>query len=237
MVNASGRRRNRCSGRGEADEVVGQAREVRLELGAGERELGREVAVAHRVERVLGDALEAEVAGQRLAVQGQGGAGQRARAQRQHVHAPPRVCQPLAVAHQRPGVRAQEMAERDGLRRAHVRVAGHDGAGARLAVTCQRLHQRRRLLAQLVDGAAGPQAQRRDRLLVAAAAQVHLPGQVAHDLAQPLLHEAVHVLGVDLQVEGIRHRVVEHLGQALVERGRVLGAEHAAAVQCLHVRA
>ena len=106
MVKASGSPKKPNSGPEQPDEVLGQARQVRLELGAGEDELGREVAVADRVERVLGDGLEAEVAGQRLAVEGERGAGERARAERQHVDPPPRVAQALAVAHERPGVGA-----------------------------------------------------------------------------------------------------------------------------------
>ena len=58
--------------------------------------------------------------------------------------------------------------------------------------------------AQPVDRPAGPEPERRDRLLVPAAAEVGLAGEVTDDLAQPLLDEAVHVLDVRVEKGGVR---------------------------------
>ena len=97
----------------------------------------------------------------------------------------------------RPGVGGREVAEGDGLRGARVRVAGHDRVGARRrpAPPAPRTSAAVRR-AQAVDRGADPEAQRGDRLLVAAAAEVGLARQVADDLAEARLHEAVDVLGV-----------------------------------------
>ena len=145
--------------------------------------------------------------GQRLAVERQRGARQRARAQRQHVHAPPRVAQPLAVAHQRPGVGGRQVAERDGLGRARVGEAGHHRVGARLALRGQRLAPARAAAARRRSMA--PRIHRRSAVTACSLRlrpEVALAGQVAHDLAQPRLHEAVHVLGVEVEVRRVRLR-------------------------------
>ena len=58
------------------NQVLGQSREVRLNLGEGEDELRGEVAVGDRIERVLGHRGETEGAGKRLPLQGKGGPGE-----------------------------------------------------------------------------------------------------------------------------------------------------------------
>ena len=122
-------------------------------------------------------------------------------AQGQHVHAPARVAQPLVVADEGPGVGAREVAEGDGLGRARVGEAGHHARPPRPRPCAARARTRPATpSAQAVDGAADPEAQRGDRLLVAAAAEVALAREVAHDLAEARLHEAVDVLRVELQV-------------------------------------
>jgi hypothetical protein len=91
---------------------------------------------------------------------------------------------------------------------------------------------------QAVDDVAHVQPQRDHRLLVAAAAQVPLAREIAHDLGQARLHEAVHVLDVELlHVLRIRLRPVEDLGQALVELRRVVLADGAAAAERPRIRA
>ena len=60
--------------------------------------LQREVAVAGGVEAVGGDALEAELLGDHVAVDGDRRAGERRGAERQLVHAAAAIGEPLAVA-------------------------------------------------------------------------------------------------------------------------------------------
>ena len=91
-------------------------------------------------------------------------------------------------------------------------------------------HQTCDALGHAVDAVANPQAERRDRLLVPAAAEVSLAREVAHDLAQARLHEAVDVLGVELQIRGIPLGAHQHLRETLVEaRGLLRGNRGAAA--------
>jgi hypothetical protein len=45
-----------------------------------------------------------------------------------------------------------------------------------------------------------------------------LAREVAHDLPQAGLHEAVHVFDIEVQIAGVRLRSPQHLGQALVQR-------------------
>ena len=67
---------------------------------------------------------DAEVGRQRRAVNGEGAAGQRRRAQRQHGRRAPRRGEPLPVAGQRPEVGQRPVAPGDGLGVLQVGVAG-----------------------------------------------------------------------------------------------------------------
>ena len=187
-----------------------------LQLGARENELGREVAVHDRVERAGRDGLEAEVAREGIAVQGHRRSRQRPRAQGQHVHAATRVSQPLVVAHQAPGVAGHEVAQRDRLRHPRVGEARHDRVRATRPLLRQGPYQRGRVRAQGVDRAADPQAQRGDRLLVPAPAQMGLAREVADAFGEARLDPAVNVLLL---------RARESLGSGLVQNGRQTGVQ------------
>ena len=223
-------------GAGEVDEVLGHPREVRLQLRAARDELDREVAVHDRVERGGGDGGEPEVAGHRLAVEGQRRPRERPRAERHHVDPHPRVAQPRVVAHDRPRVGGRPVPERHHLGRAGVRIARHDRVGAGTALLDEGAHETGRPVAQPVDGAPDEEAQGRDRLLVAAAAEVRLPGDLAHDLGEPLLDEAVHVLHVEREIRGVGRRPGQHLLEPLLERLGVVRADRAAPAESPHPR-
>ena len=110
-------------------QLLGQARDV----GHGERRRGeefdREVAVGHRVERVLAHAVEAELARHRLAVDRKAGAGQRRGAQRQAVDPLAAVGEALGVAAEHLEVRHQVVAEGHRLRDLHMGEARHQDVG------------------------------------------------------------------------------------------------------------
>jgi hypothetical protein len=78
------------------DQLLGEARDVGHHQRGGGAELDGEVAVADGVERVGADAVEAELAGDELAVDRVGGAGQRGGAERQAVDALAAVGEALA---------------------------------------------------------------------------------------------------------------------------------------------
>ena len=177
------------------DQFLGEARQVHHdERGAG-GELDREVAVGDRVQRVRRDVLEAQLARDPLAVDREGGAGERRRAQRQHVHAPAAVGEPRAVALEHRRVGEQVVAEGDRLRDLQVREAGHHqrrrGAPPARAAPAR---ARRRLRVDLVDLVAQPQAHVGGDLVVARARRVQPLAGVARELDQAALDVAVHVL-------------------------------------------
>ena len=145
---------------------------------------------------------EAEIAGQRRAVDREGGAGERAGAQRQHVGAGGAGGEPLAVALQHEDVGQQMVGQHDGLRALHVGVAGHGRVhglgGAR--------HQRPLHGPEHLAGARGhllevePLVER--DLVVARAPGVQLAADLAHQLEEPALD--VHVDVLELGPEGER---------------------------------
>ena len=90
-----------------------------------------------------GDAVEAEVARDGLAVEGEAAAGQRAGAERQHVGAAARLAEALPIAREHLEVRQQVVRPQHRLRAARVRVAGDDGVGIARGQVEQRGHHRR----------------------------------------------------------------------------------------------
>ena len=87
-----------------------------------------EVTVGDRIHRVVRDAVEAELACDRLTVDGVRHAGQSARAEREHVGASARLRHAFAVAREHRLVRLQVMREQYRLGALCVCVAGHDRA-------------------------------------------------------------------------------------------------------------
>ena len=71
-------------------------------------------------------AVESEVLRDGLAVEGEAAAGQRARSERQHVRAQPRLAEPLPIAREHFEIRQQVMRPQHRLRAAQMRVAGDD---------------------------------------------------------------------------------------------------------------
>ncbi len=104
----------------------------------GKQQLGHEVAVGDRVERVGGHAVEAELTGSRLAVQRVPGTGERPGTERRDVRAAAAVGQPAAVALEHLDVRQQVMGEEDRLGRLDVRHPRQD----RVALPLREAHQR-----------------------------------------------------------------------------------------------
>ena len=87
---------------------------------------------AHRVERVLEAAVEAELGRDEVGVERQGRPGERARAERRDVQPVHGGQEPVDVARERPAVRQQVMRQQHRLRPLHVGVAGQvDVAGLR----------------------------------------------------------------------------------------------------------
>ena len=100
-------------------------------MGQDERragaELDGEVPIAHGIERVLGDGLEAELAGREGTVDGEARPGQRRGPERHDVHPAAAVGKspPIAEKHLEPG--QEVVAQGYRLGGLEVRIARHDG--------------------------------------------------------------------------------------------------------------
>ncbi len=214
-------------------QLLGEARQVNHHKRRAGAELDREVAVGDGVERILGDALEPQLARHALAVDGEAGAGQRGGAERQPVDAPAAVGEALAVALEHRHVGEQVMAERDRLRHLQVRVAGHDQRGVARRLREQRALERRDELADLVDRGAQPKAQIGGHLVVARARRVQPLARVAGERREPALDGDVHVLVVGRPLEAAALDLAPHAREAALDRRHVApgedgaGAEHA----------
>src|SRR5438876_1295251 len=107
--------------------------------------LDGEVAVAHRVHRILGELRsifyvhKTEQSRDQLAVEWQGGAGNRAAAERTDVHPLETVLQPFPVACQHFHVSQQMMGEINRLRPLQVGVSGNQKVGVLFAQLDQRV--------------------------------------------------------------------------------------------------
>ncbi len=89
-------------------------------------ELDGEIAIRHRVERVLAHAVETQFTGDALAIDRVSGAGHRRRAQRQHVEPPAAIAKARGVTLHHLEVGQQVMRETHRLRHLQMRVAGHE---------------------------------------------------------------------------------------------------------------
>ena len=162
------------------------------------------------------------------AVDREGGAGERRRAERQHVHAPAAVGQPPAVALEHRRIGEQVVAEGDGLRDLQVREAGHHQRGVARRLREQRLLQRIQVPDDLVDLVAQPQAHIGGDLVVARTRRVQALAGVARKLDQAALDVAVHVFVFDRPGELAGADLGAHLRQRAFDGFQVCAPDHAA---------
>jgi hypothetical protein len=172
-------------------ELFCDARHVDRAVGERRDCLDQEVAVGHGVERVAGDAAEAELGGGHLSIERKRRAGERARSERRDVQAPRRIFEPRAIALEHLAVREQVVGEAHGLRALQVCVARQEHVHRALGAAHEHAQK-------LVDQAARAHARfarvqahvGRD-LIVSAAACVQARARVADALGQRRLD--VHV--------------------------------------------
>ena len=169
--------------------------------GGGGKRLQHEIAIRDGVERIRHRALEAERLGGHVAVDREGGAGQRGGAERTFVEAPARIREAAAVARRHLHIGQEMMPESHRLRGLQMGEARHHRRGIR-----QRLLGQRPLVAgqrrvERVDRVPDPQAEIGRHLVVARARGVQAAGRRPDQLGQPALHVHMDVLERPLEAE------------------------------------
>src|SRR5688572_13090058 len=179
------------------DELLGEARQVHHQDRGGATEFDREVPVGHGVERVLAQALEAELPCHALAIDREAGAGERGGAEGQPIDPAPHLHEPFTVALEHLHIRHQVMAEGDGLRHLQMGEARHDQRGVALGLVHQRALQVREQGKESVDLRAQPQPHVGRDLVVARARGMQALARIADQRGQPALDVEMDILGVE----------------------------------------
>ena len=225
MVKASGRRMKWNSAVAQRIKS-GQTGEVDGEEGGGGAKLDDEVAVADGIHGVLGQLREAEEPGDQGAVQGEGGAGEGAGAQRTEVDAAIAGEQAGLVAFEHFDIGEQMMGERDGLGALQMGVAGDDDVGVFFAQFDEGGLQAVDFQAQEGDFLAEPQTHVQGDLIVAGAAGVQL--RAGRDAAgEGGLDVHVNVLQVRAPGEFAGDNLAGDGGQAVFDGAGFPGGEDA----------
>ncbi len=218
-------------------DLLAQTRQVHLGERGDEQRLGHEVAVGHRVERVVEPAGEAEVGGGGVGIEREARPRERAGAERRDVGPGERVAPALDVAAEGPEVGEEVVREQHRLRALEVRVAGEVDVVGGIRARHEHLLQPVHVGGDVGALAPEEQAQRGGDLVVAAATGVELRPRGPRQLGDPALDGGVDVLVGRRELE----RAVEQLGPDAVERGDDLGrlvvGEHPRARQARDVRA
>ena len=189
------------------DQLLTDPGKVHAQEGQGEQRLGDEVPVSDCVHRVLEAGGEAQVRGDGIRVQRQGGACQRSGTQWRHVGPGPGVQQPVHVTRQRPTVCQEVVCQEHRLGLLQVGVAGQVRLGGTIGPRRQGSLEGRDHLRHLAQLAEGPEPEVGRHLVVPAPSRVQAGAGVAGQLGDPPLHRGVDVLVTD----GEGERAVGHL--------------------------
>ena len=109
------------------DEILAVAAQMCHQDRQGRQGFEEKITVAHRIDAVRRHAREAQFVRHELAVQFEGGPGQRPGAQGHAIGPPSRVIEPAGIALQRPEQGQGVVGEQDGLRLLQMCVPRHDG--------------------------------------------------------------------------------------------------------------
>ena len=177
-------------------ELFGEARDVRHRQRGGGGELDGEIPIGHRVEGIVAERFEAELARDPRPIDRERRARERRAAERKAVDAPPAIAQTLGVAREHRLVGEQMMTERDRLRDLQMRVAGHDRFGVPFGERDESPPQRCERFGERVDLAAKPEPQVGRDLIVARASRVQALAGVADERGEPFLDVEMDVFEV-----------------------------------------
>ncbi len=164
---------------------------------AGSGELDGEVAIRHGIERILADALEAELGSDEFAVDRVGRASQRGGAERKAVDALAGIGETLGVAAEHFEVGQHVVAESHRLRDLQVRKAGHGRRRFLFGEVDQRPTEGLEQHLDVVDGVAQIKADVGGDLIVARAAGVQALAGIANERGEAFFDVEVHILEVE----------------------------------------
>ena len=203
--------------------ILGQATNVDTDHRRYKEVFGDEIAVTDGVDAVATDIVHAQVSRQCSPIDLERRAGDSARSERQHGHPLQTICQPLAVALQRPEVREQPVPQQDGLGTLHMGVARDNQITRGVS-----LHQNGTLdLAHALVGTGDsrhhPQTDVGGDLVVATATGVEFASHRTDDLSKPTFNRRVNVFVGSFGGERSRRKFIrDHLqaAQQFVSFGR-----------------
>ena len=199
------------------DDLLRQAGQVHHAGGDDRRQLDAEIPVGHAVQAVLAGAVEAQRRGGGVAVDGVGGARQRAAAQGADVHPLFPVRKAVHVPQEHLHIGQQVMAEGDRLGPLQMGVAGHHVRRMGGGLLEQRVAEGGHLLVEGARRVPQEQAQVHRHLVVAAAAGVQPLARLADALCQLGLHKGVDVLGGGVDGKGPALQVRQDALKALLD--------------------
>ncbi len=162
-----------------------------------------------------------------MAIDREGRARQRGRAQGRFVHPTPAVRESAAIAPGHRHIGQQMVPEGHRLRRLQMGEARHYGCGISFGLLDQGRLQRFQLLVETVDRVAHPEAEIGRDLVVAAARGMQPAGRVADQLGEPRLDVEMDILERGLEFEAARLDLLEDVVQARLDGRAVLGGDQA----------
>jgi hypothetical protein len=218
------------------DELFRQARDVRHHQRGCRAELDGEVAVGHRVERVLAHAFEAQRAGHPFAVDRVTGAGECRGTERQPIDPAPAIGQALDIAREHFHIGHQVMAEGDRLGHLQMRESRHDRAGVKLGDIEQRALQVAQQAHRDVDLGAQPQPDVGGDLVISRTRRVQSFAGIARQIGEALLDIQMDVFEVDAPAERTVLDVGPDARHAIADRIEIGLGQQAAGVQHVGVR-
>ena len=136
------------------DEIFTEAREMSAQHGEAKEKLGEVVPIGNGVHRVGGHAVEAELLGDRVTVQVDGGSSEGTRAEGADVESFATVAEARLVAFEHFDVGQEMVAHGDWLSTLQVGVARDDGVGMGVRLGEECLLEARHEFEERVDGGA-----------------------------------------------------------------------------------
>ena len=195
-----------------------------------------EVAVGHRVQRVLGHRREAELLGNEAAVGVEVHACQGAGAQWQLARHLEHEGEAARVAVELPEPGQQVVRQIHGLRALKVRVAGHGPVEVARGEVEHHVHQVEQSAPVTVSVCAHEQRDIGGHLVVARACRVELAAHRPGDLGKAPLDRHVDVLVVGMDLEAVVLDLLQHLRQASLDGLQIVGRDDLLARQHARVR-